>query len=124
MMTDDKCPFCNHDAAVLENELAYARYDIYAVSEGHMLILPLRHVSGFFELTMDERNAVFELVDQAKLLLDEKHKPDGYNIGVNVDEAAGQTVGHVHVHLIPRYKGDMDDPRGGVRGVIPDKQKY
>ena len=120
----NNCPFCTLDEQVITNDLAYARYDKYPVSNGHMLIIPLRHVSNFFELTEKERKAVFELVDEVKVLLDKEHKPDGYNIGINVGESAGQTVWHVHVHVIPRYKGDMNDPRGGVRGVIPDKQKY
>jgi len=104
--------------------MAYARYDKYPVSKGHTLIVPHRHVSDFFDLTLDERTAIFELVDKTKVLLDKEHQSDGYNIGINVGEAAGQTVWHVHVHVIPRYAGDMDEPRGGVRGVIPEKQKY
>ena len=124
MISSNNCPFCASEVAILKNELAYARYDIYPVNEGHILVVPFRHVNDFFDLTREEREAVFMLVDEAKVLLDKKHKPDGYNIGVNVGEAAGQTVWHVHVHVIPRYKEDMDDPRGGVRGVIPEKQKY
>lgn len=123
-MTNNDCPFCDAGEPVLSNKLAYARYDKYPVNKGHLLVVPFRHVSDFFDLTDDERCAVFVLVDDAKLLLDKKYKPDGYNIGINVGKAAGQTVWHVHVHVIPRYNGDMDEPRGGVRGVIPDKQKY
>ena len=123
-MNNKACPFCDIEEPILKNDLAYARYDKYPVNEGHLLIVPFRHVSDFFALTTDERDAVFQLVDKAKELFDRKYKPDGYNIGVNVGEAAGQTVWHVHVHVIPRYKGDMEDPSGGVRGVIPDKQKY
>lgn len=121
---NDTCPFCDSEVAILKNEHAYARYDIYPVNEGHILVVPFRHVSSFFDLTDEERDAIFKLVDKSKALLDKEHKPDGYNIGINVGESAGQTVWHVHVHVIPRYKGDMEDPRGGVRGVIPDKQKY
>ena len=109
---------------ILSNKLAYARYDKYPVCEGHLLISPYRHVSSYFDLTPEEKTAIFDLLEQAKVLLDRERKPDGYNIGINDGEDAGQTVWHVHVHLIPRYKGDMDDPRGGVRGVIPEKQKY
>ena len=123
-MNEKKCPFCTPDVYILNNDLAYARYDIYPVNDGHLLIIPFRHVSNYFELTIEECTAVFLLVDEAKGLLDKKHSPDGYNIGINVGESAGQTVWHVHVHVIPRYKDDMDDPRGGVRGVIPEKQKY
>ena len=75
-------------------------------------------------MTPEEKTAVMELVEQGKALLDQELKPDGYNVGINSGLAAGQTVMHAHVHLIPRYRGDTDDPRGGVRGVIPEKQKY
>ncbi len=124
MISSNNCPFCDADVAILKNDLAYTRYDIYPVNEGHILIVPFRHVSDFFDLSNEERDAIFKLVDESKALLDKEHKPDGYNIGINVGESAGQTVWHVHVHVIPRYKGDMDDPRGGVRGAIPSKQKY
>jgi len=124
MSDENCCPFCTHDVSVLENDLAYARYDNYPVNDGHLLIIPFRHVSDYFDLSKEERDSIFLLIDEAKVLLDKKYKPDGYNIGINVGEAAGQTVLHVHVHVIPRHKGDMEDPRGGVRGVIPEKQKY
>lgn len=124
MNDENSCPFCMVDAPVLANTLAYARYDKYPVSDGHLLIIPFRHISNFFDLTKDERESVFMLVDEAKALLDREHNPDGYNIGINVGESAGQTVWHVHVHVIPRYMDDMEDPRGGVRGVIPSKQNY
>lgn len=124
MNDENSCPFCMVDAPVLASKLAYARYDKYPVSDGHLLIIPFRHISNFFDLTKDERESVFMLVDEAKALLDREHKPDGYNIGINVGESAGQTVWHVHVHVIPRYMDDMEDPRGGVRGVIPSKQNY
>lgn len=123
-MTSENCPFCTRFEDVLANELAHARYDKYPVSDGHILIIPHRHVSNYFDLTSEERMAMFELLDEAKVLLDKERTPDGYNIGINVGEAAGQSVWHVHAHLIPRYTGDIDDPKGGVRGVIPEKQKY
>ena len=109
---------------VLENELALAKFDDYAVSPGHMVFITKRHTPTFFETTAEEKQAIFELVDQAKILIDEKYNPDGYNIGMNCGEMAGQSVMHVHVHLIPRYKGDVSNPRGGVRGVIPKNQNY
>jgi diadenosine tetraphosphate (Ap4A) HIT family hydrolase len=118
------CPFCCYDDAVLRNALAYARFDKYPVTKGHLLILPLRHVAIWFDATAEERAALLALVDEGKRLLDERHAPDGYNIGINVGEASGQTVMHLHVHLIPRYRGDVPDPRGGVRGVIPQRQNY
>lgn len=118
------CPFCNAENIVLENELAFAIFDIYPVNLGHLLIIPKRHVSDFFDTTIDERHAINQLLEQGKQLLELRHQPDGYNIGINCGETAGQTIFHVHVHLIPRYKGDMDNPRGGVRGVIPEKRMY
>ena len=98
-----------------------ARIDNHPVSPGHTLIIPKRHVASFFETTEEERQAMLRLLDEAKVILDRKHRPDGYNIGINGGEAAGQTVMHLHIHLIPRYKGDRPDPRGGVRWVLPDK---
>jgi len=118
------CPFCKFTDVVLQNDLAYARFDTHPVNPGHLLVLPRRHVAGYFDVTSGERAALFDLIDSGKALLDARFRPHGYNIGVNVDECAGQTVMHVHVHLIPRYRGDMVNPRGGVRGVIPAKQDY
>lgn len=118
------CIFCKLDKTVVKNDLAYVRYDKYPVTKGHSLILPVRHVSNFFELTDEERISIFHLLDELKVLLDKEFNPDGYNIGINIGESAGQTVWHAHMHLIPRYEGDIDNPQGGVRGVIPGKQKY
>jgi diadenosine tetraphosphate (Ap4A) HIT family hydrolase len=118
------CPFCEVNDAVLESAQAYARFDAHPVTPGHLLLLPRRHVASYFEATADERAALFELLDAGKALLDDRFKPDGYNIGVNVGAVAGQTVMHLHVHLIPRYRGDVAEPRGGVRGVIPGRQHY
>ena len=109
---------------ILENELALGRFDDFPVNPGHMEFIPKRHVSTFFDATAEERQAIFELMDQAKKMLDEQFKPDGYNVGINCGESAGQTVMHLHVHLIPRYKGDVPNPRGGIRGIIPEKQIY
>jgi diadenosine tetraphosphate (Ap4A) HIT family hydrolase len=119
-----RCPFCSFDDAVMRNDLAYARFDSSPVNRGHLLLIPMRHEPDFFSTTGAERAALLALLQRAKVYLDEKFHPDGYNVGVNVGTAAGQTVGHVHVHLIPRYRGDMENPRGGVRGVIPAKQSY
>lgn len=121
------CPFCNPppEEIVLANDLCYAHYDKYPVNPGHLLLIPFRHVAGFFEATDEEQAALLALGREAKRLLDDRfHHPDGYNIGVNVGTAAGQTVMHLHVHLIPRYAGDVQDPRGGVRGVIPERRGY
>jgi diadenosine tetraphosphate (Ap4A) HIT family hydrolase len=100
------------------------RYDQYPVNPGHCLVIPHRHVAAYFDATADEKAAMWELVELIKPQLDEAFSPDGYNIGVNVGTAAGQSVPHIHIHVIPRYRGDMENPKGGVRGVIPDKQKY
>jgi diadenosine tetraphosphate (Ap4A) HIT family hydrolase len=121
---DAECPFCNVRAPLVENELAFVIFDRYPVSPGHVLILPKRHIASFFDTTPDECMAMLSLLSEMRRRTDTKLTPDGYNIGVNVGEAAGQTVGHVHMHLIPRYHGDMENPRGGVRGVIPAKQSY
>ena len=122
------CLFCewkdHKEKIIFENELAFATYDGYAVSKGHMLFMTKRHIDNFFNTTPEEKNAIFELVNEAKKMLDEKYNPDGYNIGMNCGIAAGQSVMHIHVHLIPRYNGDVENPRGGVRGVIPQKQNY
>ena len=123
---DTHCPFCSPASAdiVLRNHLCYARYDQYPISKDHLLIIPFRHVASFFELTEGERQAALELLWQANSKLAAALHPDGYNVGVNVGQAAGQTVMHAHIHLIPRYHGDVPDPRGGVRFVIPEKAKY
>ncbi|MCC7556034.1 MAG: HIT family protein [Methanoculleus marisnigri] len=91
---------------------------------GHLLIIPYRHVADFFDATDAELAALLALVREAKTLLDGRFRPDGYNVGVNVGEAAGQTVMHLHLHVIPRYAGDVKDPRGGVRGAVPEKRVY
>lgn len=119
-----RCPFCTPENIVLENTYAFAIFDKYPVTTGHLLIIPKRHVSDFFETTTTEREAFNQLLEEGKALLQDKFHPDGYNIGINCGEHAGQTIFHVHIHLIPRYKGDMNDPRGGVRGVIPEKRVY
>jgi diadenosine tetraphosphate (Ap4A) HIT family hydrolase len=121
---DDACPFCTDENIVLRNELMQGRFDLNPVTPGHLLVIPFRHVADFFALTPAERTAMFALVDEAKVLLDARFKPDGYNLGINVGSAAGQTIAHVHLHLIPRYHGDVANPRGGVRGVVPAKQNY
>ena len=89
-----------------------------------MLFIPKRHVANFFDITKEEREAIFDLVEEGKKMLDEKYNPDGYNVGVNVNKSGGQTVFHVHVHLMPRFNGDVIDPTGGVRGAIPKYMKY
>ena len=113
------------ERVIAENELAYAILDAFPVTEGHTLIIPKRHVSDYFSLYQSERNAMQRLLEeQRQNILNADSRVTGFNIGNNVGEDAGQTVMHCHTHLIPRRKGDMSDARGGVRGVIPEKQKY
>lgn len=120
------CPFCAvpSDRIISESDYSITLRDSFPVSEGHTLIIPKRHVKSFFELHAIEKAAILQAMDEAKEALDREFSPDGYNIGINDGEAAGQTVMHLHIHLIPRYKGDIPDPRGGVRWIFPDKAKY
>lgn len=124
MPTD--CIFCHlpNERIVSETTLTITLRDGYPVSPGHTLIILKRHVPAIFDITTDEHREMFQALAQAKEALETDFKPDGYNIGINQGMVAGQTVMHLHIHLIPRYTGDMDDPKGGVRGVIPEKQKY
>ena len=124
---DNACVFCNiePDRIIADNELAFAISDGYPVTEYHTLFIPKRHVSDYFDLYAPEVNAINQLIKQEKDKIKALDKTvTGFNVGINVGSDAGQTVFHVHVHLIPRRKGDMLDPKGGVRGVIPGKQKY
>jgi len=118
------CPFCDDPEKVIENELVFAHYDTYPVSNGHCLIITRRHVGEYFQATPQEKAAIWELVDQVKAIIDRDFSPDGYNVGVNIGKAAGQSIPHLHIHVIPRYAGDVENPQGGVRGVIPHRQKY
>lgn len=120
------CIFCNIDEKriIAENEGAFAFYDGFPVSQGHILVIPKKHFSNYFEADQKTKDELWKLIDECKEIVDKKLNPDGYNIGINCGEAAGQTVMHLHIHLIPRYKGDIENPRGGVRGVIPDKRIY
>jgi diadenosine tetraphosphate (Ap4A) HIT family hydrolase len=120
------CPFCGikADRIIDGDSLAVVVRDGFPVSPGHTLIIPRRHVASFFEATLEERNAIIGLLDRAKTGIDKEHQPDGYNVGINDGAAGGQTVMHLHVHLIPRYCGDIADSRGGVRWIFPDKAAY
>jgi diadenosine tetraphosphate (Ap4A) HIT family hydrolase len=123
------CLFCDRANTIqhhiiLENDKAYVRWDNMPVNQGHLEIVPKRHIVSFFELTERELVSIYELTAQAKDVVDKKYSPSGYNIGVNEGEAAGRTIHHLHVHLIPRYLGDVTNPRGGVRHVVPDKGNY
>lgn len=126
MADSESCPFCSlpKKRIVFESPAALVIRDLFPVSLGHTLIIPRRHVASFFETTKEERDQLVALLDAAKRGLDEQLKPAGYNIGINDGQAAGQTVMHLHLHLIPRFEGDSPDPRGGVRWVFPRKAAY
>ena len=125
-----ECSFCNIEKLINSDRIVYqdstwiAIYDNYPVSKGHVLLIPKRHCASYFDLNFIELESVSVTIGIIKKLLDKKFNPDGYNIGMNCGEAAGQTIMHCHIHIIPRYNGDCENPRGGVRGVIPSKQNY
>lgn len=109
---------------ILENDLAYAIFDAFPVVTGHALVVPKRVFQSYFEASEAERTALWNLVAELSTLLSDRFRPDGFNIGINVGAAAGQTVAHMHIHVIPRKQGDVPDPRGGVRAIIPGKALY
>jgi diadenosine tetraphosphate (Ap4A) HIT family hydrolase len=126
---DAYCPFCKiakdtNVECVARFSLCYVIKDGFPVSPGHLLIIPYGHFSNWFSAPKEVRLEIVDILEEMKSFLDKNYSPNGYNIGANCGSSAGQTVMHLHVHLIPRYLGDMEDPRGGVRGVIPSKQKY
>ena len=121
-----ECPFCNVEPnrVIEKRKLSIAFFDKFPVSIGHVLIIPRRHEPNYFNLTLEEKLDIEKLTNSVINYLKMKFSPDGFNIGINIGKAAGQTILHTHVHIIPRYDGDVEDPTGGVRGVIPIKQKY
>ena len=121
---NNPCLFCTARDVTRDNALAYATRDTYPVSPGHTLIIPRRHCADFFELTPEELAACMELLVAEQRALAAAGKPDGYNVGVNVGLAGGQSIHHVHLHLIPRYNGDHPRPQGGVRQILPSKADY
>lgn len=121
------CIFCNPASdreLILESATAYAIYDKFPVNNGHALIIPKKHCANYFDLNFRDQSACWFILNKVKKIVSERFNPDGFNIGVNVSASAGQTVPHVHIHLIPRYKGDVENPTGGVRNVIPTKGDY
>ena len=120
------CPFCNlsQERIVAVSEHMRAIRDAFPVSPGHTLLLPRRHVGSLFDLTVVEWVELGQLLARVRTALQAEFRPDGFNVGVNEGAAAGQTVPHLHVHLIPRYRGDRPDPRGGIRWIFPDKVRY
>lgn len=118
-----RCELCAPREVLRENALAYVRYDNNSLSRGHVLVIPKRHVANFFDMTAEEQSAVLALLNEAQRSIQKQHLPDGYNIGVNIGKAGGQSRMHVHVHLIPRYAGDVPDPRGGIRCVLSGSKR-
>lgn len=120
------CLFCKPpvDRIFFRAELVIGIWDAYPVSPGHALLIPRRHIPTWFEANAEERDALMAAMDAAKAVIEKDHRPNGYNVGINCGAAAGQTIFHLHIHLIPRFVGDVADPRGGVRHVIPDKANY
>ncbi|AJA49163.1 HIT family protein [Clostridium pasteurianum DSM 525 = ATCC 6013] len=120
------CIFCEYskNEYIAENELVFAIYDKFPVNKGHVLIIPKRHFESFFEATVEEVKAIYSLMNEVKTIIDKQLKPSGYNVGVNVGYDAGQTVMHLHVHLIPRYEGDVENPKGGIRNIKEALVRY
>jgi diadenosine tetraphosphate (Ap4A) HIT family hydrolase len=120
------CPFCDltSERIIARHQRAVAFFDAFPATPGHTLIVPTRHIASFFETTQEERLALFDLLDQSKQHLDAEFHPAGYNIGLNDGAAAGQTVPHLHIHLMPRFDGDSGHARGGVRWIFPEKANY
>lgn len=126
------CPFCDVEAdrIFLATSAVLGFWDLFPVSPGHALLIPRRHVETWFDASSEEQSALLNAIAAAREAIERRAteqgrpRPDGYNVGFNAGEAAGQTVFHAHVHVIPRYRGDTPSPRGGVRGVIPDKASY
>jgi len=125
-MSNKICLFCHlPDSRIIDSSsLAWVIRDAYPVSPGHTLIIPKRHIGSFLEASNDERQELLSLLDQARQKLIDEFSPAAFNIGINDGAAAGQTIAHLHVHLIPRFTNDQIDPRGGVRWIIPEKAKY
>ncbi|MEJ2244495.1 MAG: HIT family protein [Acidobacteriota bacterium] len=122
----ENCPFCTMppERIILKNECGVAVYDGFPVAEGHALVIPRIHVRSIYELMKPDQAALWSLVAGVRDILFKRFNPDGFNIGLNDGDAAGQTIDHAHIHIIPRRRGDVKDPRGGVRWVMPEKAKY
>jgi diadenosine tetraphosphate (Ap4A) HIT family hydrolase len=123
----EECRFCLTKPGrriMIEGKFGFAAWDRHPASPGHFLVMPYRHFSDYFDISDEEREELWRLVAEGKKMADEKYSPDGYNIGINVGQWAGQSIPHLHIHVIPRYKGDVENPKGGVRGVIPQNKLY
>ena len=123
----EECRFCLSKPGrrnMIWGKYGFAAWDRHPASPGHFLVVPYRHFSDYFDITDEEREEMWQLVAEGKKMADEEYQPDGYNIGINVGRWAGQSIPHLHIHVIPRYKGDVENPKGGVRGVIPHNKLY
>ena len=119
------CIFCQIDRAIVaESKLSLAFFDAFPISKGHVLVVPRRHVATIWELSDEEYIDLFNLIRQVKDLIQDRFEPQGLNVGANCGEAAGQTVFHAHIHIIPRYSGEVPNPRGGIRNIIPGRGNY
>ena len=120
------CLFCTYDKGkfIAENDFAFAIYDNFPVNEGHSLIIPKRHFANFFEATEEEIAGIYSMLHEVKGIVDKKYSPTGYNVGINVGDDGGQTIMHLHVHLIPRYRGDVENPKGGIRKLKKELVPY
>ena len=120
------CLFCSpaNEALLARNDNVIILWDSFPISPGHAIVTPLHHAASWSDLTRDEKIAIFDGIDTAQQEIEKQYSPDGYNIGINDGTVAGQTIMHVHLHVIPRYAGDSDDPRGGIRWILPDKARY
>jgi len=125
-VTGPACPFCNPapERVFLTGTLVLALWDAFPVSPGHALLVPKRHVASWFDATPDERRELTETVERVRARIEQAHRPQGFNVGWNDGRAAGQTVFHLHLHVIPRYEGDAGDPRGGIRWILPGRARY
>ena len=124
---EEECRFCLTKPSrriMLKGEYGFAAWDRHPASEGHFLVIPYRHFASYFDINDAERDELWSLVAQGRDICEQKYHPDGYNIGINVGTAAGQSIHHLHIHVIPRYVGDVENPKGGVRGVIPHNKLY
>ena len=126
MMSENYCPFCDPEPGLLwfENRIARVIRDAFPISRGHTLVVPKVHIPSLFDLQPESQAALWSLVGEVRQRLTEEVHPDGFNVGLNDGQSAGQTVMHAHIHVIPRSDGDVPDPRGGVRWIIPKKARY
>jgi diadenosine tetraphosphate (Ap4A) HIT family hydrolase len=122
----ERCPFCEpeKESTWFDDQMGFVLWDAYPVSEGHALVVPKQHVASLYDLPIETQAALWQLVSEARSRLQEEYHPDGFNVGLNDGVAAGQTVMHAHIHVIPRWDNDVPDPRGGVRRIIPEKARY